>query len=299
MRVLADRMGLAGRLRPGLLVAAGGVLCALSLAHAYRGEASPMAVAAQQHLTITLPKCSYAGFGDQMFAIRCGAYVTDQNATPTTPTGTVTFTASAGGFDGSPCTLSAVPYSSGSAFCAVDAVNVPSPGATVHASYSGDATHAHSGNELVTGSPSGAPQIINVTQSAASWRAGKGLPHTAKARPPVGTTFGFTVDRPARVQFVFTGAVIGRRVGGRCVAQTSANRHGALCLRTVSAAFSRQVDAGRTRLHFEGRVDRRRTLPPGRYKLIITATASGRRSKPAILRFTILPATSRSPAFTG
>ena len=134
-----------------------------------------------------------------------------------------------------------------------------------------------------------APQLTRVTQSAARWRAGNALPRTARARAPVGTTFAFTLDRPARVQFLFTRTTVGRRVGGRCVAQTIRNRSRPRCLRTVRVAFSRRARTGRTRLRFQGRVTRSRRLAPGRYKLLITATADGRRSRPAVLRFSILP----------
>jgi Low-density lipoprotein receptor repeat class B len=116
--------------------------------------------------------------------------------------------------------------------------------------------------------PAGAPQLTNVTQSATSWHAGSALPRTASARPPVGTTFGFTLDRPARVRFVFSYRTVGRH---------------------VRAAFSRAANAGRTRIRFEGRLDLKRKLPPGRYRLTIVATANGRHSRPAVLSFTILP----------
>ena len=123
-----------------------------------------------------------------------------------------------------------------------------------------------------------------------SWTEDNALPgaRAARTRPPVGTTFGFTLNRPARVWFLFTYGTTGRLVGGRCVAQTNLNRGRARCLRIVRAAFSRQAPAGRTRLHFQGRLARTRKLPPGHYRLIIIATANRHCSKAALLRFTIL-----------
>ena len=56
-----------------------------------------------------------------------------------------------------------------------------------------------------------------------------------------------------------------------------------------SVAWTRPARAGRTRLRFEGRVTRTRRLVPGRYRLILTAAANGRRSRPPLLRFTVLP----------
>ncbi len=164
------------------------------------------------------------------------------------------------------------------------------------------------------------PQLTNITQSATRWTEGSALPQlfpkleakrmgsSAETKAPIGTTFGFTLNRPARVWFVFTYRTVGRLVGGRCVGHANANRGGARCLVTVRALFSRQAPAGRTRLRFQGRLDRKRKLPPGLYRLIIFATANGHRSKPAILRFRILPTISRKsgatrqtqrPAFTG
>lgn len=140
----------------------------------------------------------------------------------------------------------------------------------------------------------GAPRLTNVTQSASRWRVGRKLPRTATTGPPVGTTFAFTLNRPARVWFSFTFRTIGRRVGGECVARSNANRRRPRCRRTARVAFSRQARAGRTRLRFEGRLDRRRRLAPGRYRLSIFATADWHRSKPAILRFTILPGSRRT-----
>jgi hypothetical protein len=42
-------------------------------------------------------------------------------------------------------------------------------------------------------------------------------------------------------------------------------------------------------LRFQGRLSRRRTLKPGRYKLVVFATANGKTSKPRTATFTILP----------
>jgi alpha-tubulin suppressor-like RCC1 family protein len=139
--------------------------------------------------------------------------------------------------------------------------------------------------------PHGAPQLSNVTQSAKRWRLGNALPRYARATPPVGTTFRFTLGLRAQVKFDFTQTVAGRGVGGNCVPTTDKNSRKPHCQRTVVIATLRhQGKAGNNSLHLEGRINRHRWLAPGTYTLKITATANGNQSRPAFLRFTILPA---------
>jgi hypothetical protein len=45
--------------------------------------------------------------------------------------------------------------------------------------------------------------------------------------------------------------------------------------------------AGRNKVSFQGRISATRKLRPGRYTLVITATASGKTSRPMTLSFTI------------
>ncbi len=135
-----------------------------------------------------------------------------------------------------------------------------------------------------------APQLTNVAPSAQRWRLGNALPRYARATPPVGTTFRFMLDIRAHVKFEFTQAVTGRRVGGNCVPATNRNRSKPHCQHTVVAAMlHHQGKIGNNSLHFEGRINRHKWLAPGTYTLKITATANGKQSKPAFLRFTILP----------
>jgi hypothetical protein len=82
-----------------------------------------------------------------------------------------------------------------------------------------------------------APQLTNVAQSAQRWRLGNALPRYARATPPVGTTFRFTLDIRAQVKFEFTQVVTGRRVGGNCVPATNRNRSKPHCQHIVVAAM--------------------------------------------------------------
>jgi hypothetical protein len=129
-----------------------------------------------------------------------------------------------------------------------------------------------------------------VSETHRSWREGTQLAQISKARPPVGTTFSFTLTERATVRFAFTERLGGRRVNGECVAQTNGNRHRSACLRTVTrGTLSFAGHPGSDRVFFDGRMSRSRRLPPGAYTLIITATNAARQhSSPRRLSFTII-----------
>ena len=75
-----------------------------------------------------------------------------------------------------------------------------------------------------------APTITGLRQARRTWLEGT-RPATI-ARAATGTVFTFDLAAAARVTVTFTGKVAGRRVGGRCVAPTRANRHRSSCTRT-------------------------------------------------------------------
>ncbi|MHB8233087.1 MAG: hypothetical protein ACYDHT_00385 [Solirubrobacteraceae bacterium] len=140
-----------------------------------------------------------------------------------------------------------------------------------------------------------APKLTGLRQSAKRWREGKRLAQLSastrkgKRRLPVGTTFSFKLDQAARVTFTFTKTAGGRKVGKRCVAQSRRNRHKRHCRRTIVAgALSYAAKAGTNKLRFQGLISRRKTLKPGSYTLLLSATASSKRSRTATLRFTIV-----------
>jgi CSLREA domain-containing protein len=144
---------------------------------------------------------------------------------------------------------------------------------------------------FTTPTPPTAPSVTNVTQAHGSWQEGNLLAHLASTRvPPVGTTFAFALSEQAHVGFAFTQRVGGRKVKGRCVAQTKTNRHQGACQRTVTRGrLSFSGHSGTNRVSFQGRISRTKKLKPGRYTLTITATnATGQRSSAKALRFTIV-----------
>lgn len=131
------------------------------------------------------------------------------------------------------------------------------------------------------GPGSTAPVISGLRQSHRRWR-------TAAAdgsRLPVGTTFRFGLDRPARVRLAFTQILTGRLEGGRCVKGAGKPR----CFRGVADRGRLEIDgaAGGNAYRFRGRIHGRR-LPPGRYRLRLTAAADGVTSAAASIGFTIL-----------
>lgn len=99
------------------------------------------------------------------------------------------------------------------------------------------------------------------------------LIRVARRRPPIGTTFKFTLDKAAVVRLVFTQRRPGRRVNGRCVAPRRSNRHKHHCTRTVTrGSLTIVAHAGVNSVQFLGWLSPTRKLGPGRYRLAITAT---------------------------
>jgi hypothetical protein len=136
------------------------------------------------------------------------------------------------------------------------------------------------------------PTITAAHQSHSTWRAGAKLAQVSakQKKPPVGTTFSFSLNEKATVSFSFTQRVGGRKVKGKCVAQNNKNRRKGACRRIVTAAsLSFTGHSATNKVLFQGAVSRSKKLAPGRYTLVITATnATGQKSTPQSLSFTIV-----------
>jgi CSLREA domain-containing protein len=175
------------------------------------------------------------------------------------------------------------------------------PGTTFHfrviasnpdgTSTSADRTFTTAGNRALTAA-AGAPVLTNVAESNHRWRDGTRLASFARKakRPPVGTTFSFTLNQAAIVSFSFTQGVGGRKVKSKCVAQTKKNRHQHACKRTVTrGTLSFAAHAGTNKAVFQGRISHALKLKPGTYALVITArNSAGQSSSPARLSFTVV-----------
>jgi PKD repeat protein len=141
--------------------------------------------------------------------------------------------------------------------------------------------------------------LSGLTQSHVSWTLGKGLATvTRKPKPkkvPIGTTFTFELNAAATVRLVFTHTFSGVLTHSSCVRRTKANRKRPRCTRTLTdGTLVLPATPGTNRVHFEGRLDPRHTLKPGRYTVTATAfDAAGHPTSPLKLTFTIV---KRPPA---
>jgi hypothetical protein len=143
---------------------------------------------------------------------------------------------------------------------------------------------------IVTPPPVVRPTLTSLAQTHRVWREGNKLAQITRAtkRPPIGTTFSFSLNEQASVSFRFTEALSGRKVGHQCVAKTPKNAKRRRCTHTVTAgALSLTGHGGTNMLGFQGRLSPSRRLAPGRYTLIVTTTNAGAGSAPASLNFTI------------
>jgi hypothetical protein len=132
--------------------------------------------------------------------------------------------------------------------------------------------------------------LSGVSQSRRRWGLGVKLASFASARkPPVGTTFRFTLSEAAIVRFAFDQLFPGRMVNGKCVAQTARNRSPKACTRTVSSgSLSFSARAGVHALVFQGRLTQRSKLSSGNYTVTITATNPVGQQAAKTLSFTIV-----------
>ncbi len=134
-----------------------------------------------------------------------------------------------------------------------------------------------------------APTLTGASQTHTSWREGGALAQISRKRkPPVGTTFSFTLNEAASVRFDFVRVAQGRMSGRRCVPPTRRHAHARTCTRSVAAGslvFSGHDGVNRVR--FEGRLPNR-TLTPAAYTLTISASAFGASATASALRFAIV-----------
>ncbi len=137
------------------------------------------------------------------------------------------------------------------------------------------------------------PTLTAVRQSAERWREGGKLARISakrhkRRRPPVGTTFSFSLNEAATVTLRFSRHSSGRKVGKRCLAPSRRHRRGKRCRRTAAAgSISFVAHAGEDRVFFDGRLSASKRLAPGRYTVAILASNAGGSSS-ARLSFTIV-----------
>jgi hypothetical protein len=90
------------------------------------------------------------------------------------------------------------------------------------------------------------------------------------------------------VRFAFSQIVSGRRVNGRCVTLTKANRGKSRCDRYQTVGTLNIIGkAGANAYTFRGKI-RGHALKPGRYRVLVTALANGKTSAAKSMRFTVV-----------
>jgi HYR domain len=156
-----------------------------------------------------------------------------------------------------------------------------------------DSNSPVTGTFTVTVVAPSAPIVRGASESAKTWRENNQLARiTARknTKPPVGTTFSFSLNEQARATLNFTQRLAGRKVLGNCLAQSTKNRDKPRCARTVIVGTLTFIaHHGVNKVRFAGRVSTTKKLKLGRYTLQITATnAQGRSSAQQSLSFTIV-----------
>jgi hypothetical protein len=145
------------------------------------------------------------------------------------------------------------------------------------------------GGGTVAGKP---PVVSGLSQSATRWRLGSRLASLSakRKRPPVGTTFTFTLSAAGTTTLVFAQTATGRTVAGRCVAARKSNRHKPRCTLTTGVGrVKRPAHAGVNHVRFQGRLSASRGLHVGHYVVRVSASnafGTGAGARP--LRFTIV-----------
>jgi len=138
------------------------------------------------------------------------------------------------------------------------------------------------------GGGGGGATVEALTMSPKRWRRGSALPTVSAA--PVGTRIGVRLSAAGRVKLKFKRARPGRRVRGRCVKPTAKNRNRRRCTRyvTVRPSLFFNGKQGANSVRFQGRLNRRKRLPIGRYRLFATVTAGGKTSAALRVSFRIV-----------
>lgn len=175
----------------------------------------------------------------------------------------------------------------GGAFVLTSSPEVPGSCAGTSSGVPGTGTSAGPGAGV-----SSSPAIGFLRQTHAVWREGRATAELSsrRSRTAVGTSFELSLSEPALLRFRFVEMQTGHISHGRCVDRGPWLHRARSCQLGVGrGALTLSALPGRRRLRFEGRIARRDALPPGAYRLEVTAERAKLRSAPRDLRFTILP----------
>jgi N-acetylneuraminic acid mutarotase len=127
-----------------------------------------------------------------------------------------------------------------------------------------------------------APTSFPAASSGASVSAKK---KTTARKRRTGATVSYTDSLAGTTAFTVLHAVSGRRVKGKCVRATHANRKARHCTRYVKVAgFTRTDVKGANHFHFTGRISRRHKLAVGAYHLQAIPRSRARKTGKAVTR---------------
>jgi hypothetical protein len=132
------------------------------------------------------------------------------------------------------------------------------------------------------GTPTPKPAVQGLSLSRTTFAQGSRLATISRKRRghKVGTTISFTVSVQSSTRLSFAQRTRGFRSGKRCVAhRPKGHRKAKRCTRYVKRgslpAFT--TAAGSHKVHFEGRLGRKKRLKPGRYRLsVVSSNSSGK-----------------------
>ena len=150
-------------------------------------------------------------------------------------------------------------------------ISVPLTGLTPNTTYqaevvatNADGTTSSQNLSFTTpSSPSAAPTLTGLDESARSWYLGTAAARISASRHPVGTMFSFTLNETAIVTFTFSQTVAGRKVSGHCVKPGKSNRHKRRCERVGNrATLSFTGHPGVNHVYFDGVIAHRSNLKP-------------------------------------
>jgi uncharacterized delta-60 repeat protein len=138
--------------------------------------------------------------------------------------------------------------------------------------------------------PDTTPPVLSASLTNRRFRVGPGTSAfgARKRRPPVGTTFLYTLSEAARVTITLERARPGVRRGRQCV-QRKRHQRGKKCTRFVRVGqLVRASPRGKSRVPFNGRI-KRRALALGSYRAVLRGTdAAGNKSKQRMLNFEVV-----------
>lgn len=130
-------------------------------------------------------------------------------------------------------------------------------------------------------------ELTALRQSHASWLE-KRRAQRGKSHPAVGTAFHFSLSAAAAVTMTFSARRPGRKLGSRCVAQTSGNVKHARCRLNFSVAETISGHTGANTVTFLGALRGHAKLIPGSYSVTFTARSGPLTSNTSKLHFAIL-----------